>query len=273
MSRLFRCVTLSLCVVALSRAGFRAAAADKRPPQPAQGTPAATAPPLAPAAFARGETLVYTAMLNELPAGDAEVRLRQERQDGREVYRVTAQARTSELIDYLYRLRGTADGMFTTEGFTPLLFRLAYNHNDRPREMGVRYDPAAKMLLGSAKKRERVKERSVPAGDVYDPITAFYWLRGRDLTPGKPLQVEVFTGKARYRVAALVVKKEDVPLISGMRPAIRLHPAVFSLDEAPQENLLPPETTLWVTADETHTPLKLESFMPIGRLVVELNNN
>jgi len=50
---------------------------------------------LAPAAFARGETLAYTAMLNELPAGDAEVRLRQERQDGREVYRVTAQASTS----------------------------------------------------------------------------------------------------------------------------------------------------------------------------------
>ena len=70
-----------------------------------------------------------------------------------------------------------------------------------------------------------------------------------------------------------MVKKEDVPLTSGVRPAIRLHPAVFSLDEAPQENLLPPETTLWVAADETHTPLKLESFMPIGRLVVELNNN
>ena len=58
-----------------------------------------------------------------------------------------------------------------------------------------------------------------------------------------------------------------------MRPAIRLHPAVFSLDEAPQENLLPPETTLWVTADAAHTPLKFESFMPIGRLVVELNND
>ncbi|MGH8007392.1 MAG: DUF3108 domain-containing protein, partial [Candidatus Binatia bacterium] len=80
-----------------------------------------------------------------------------------------------------------------------------------------------------------------------------------------------FTGKERYRIAAQVIRKENVLLTTGTRPALRLHPAVFSLDDAPQENLLPQETTLWVTTDATHTPLKLESFLPIGRLVVELS--
>ncbi|MBI3303510.1 MAG: DUF3108 domain-containing protein [Deltaproteobacteria bacterium] len=270
MSRLLRCVTLSLLGVAVSLASFPAPAADKRPPQPAAAAPAQAR--VVPAVFARGETLAYTATLNELPAGDVEIRLRKERQDEREVYRITAQARTGELIDYLYRLRGSADGTFTANGFTPLLFRLTYTEGERQRELGVRYDPAAKTLRGSMKKRERVKERSVPAVDVYDPITALYLLRSRDLTPGTPLQVEVFTGKERYRIVAQVVRKEDVQLTSGVRPAIRLHPEVFSLDDAPQENLLPQETTLWVTVDGTHTPLKLESFVPIGKVVVELSN-
>jgi len=272
MSRVFRYVTLSLVVIALSLAGFPAPAADKRPAGPASTTPSVTQSRLlVPPIFAQGETLTYTATLNDLPAGDSEIRLRQERQDGREVYRATVQARSNEWIDYLYRLRGTADGMFTTNGFTPLLFHLAYTEGERQRELTVRSDVAAKMLLGSVKRREREKERAVPAKDVYDPLSAFYRLRSSALTPGKPLQIEVFTGKERYRITAHVVRKEDVQLTSGVRLAIRIHPMVFSLDSAPDKNLLPQETTLWVSVDETHTPLKLESFVPLGRVLVELS--
>ncbi|MGH7963681.1 MAG: DUF3108 domain-containing protein [Candidatus Binatia bacterium] len=257
---------LSLFIIAFF-SGFPTFAADRR----SQVTPTAPQSRLVPGAFARGESLTYTALLNELPAGDAAIRLRKEQQSGRDVYRATVQANSSEWVDYLVRLRSAADGMFTASGFTPLRFHLTYTYGERQRELGVRYDPAAKMLLGSAKRRDREKERTVPAANAYDPVTAFYFLRSSNLTPGKPLQVEVFTGKERYRIAAQVIRKENVLLTTGTRPALRLHPAVFSLDDAPQENLLPQETTLWVTTDATHTPLKLESFLPIGRLVVELS--
>src|SRR5712692_891850 len=271
MSEVLRSVALSLSVVALILPGFLAQAVDKRPPRPAVAPPAPSQPRTTAAAFARQETLSYTALLNELPAGDAEIRLRKEQQDGREVYRVTGQARTNELIDYLYRLRGTAEGMFTVNGLTPLLFRLTYTDNGRPRELTVRYDSKTKTLQGSVKKKDKVTERSVPATEVYDPSAALYLFRSTDLTPGKQFQVEVFTGKERYRITAQVIRKEDVQLTSGTRLALRLHPMVFSLDNAPQKNLLPDETTLWVATDAAHTPLKLESFVPIGQVVVELS--
>jgi Protein of unknown function (DUF3108) len=271
MSDLLRSATVSLSVVLLILSGFPAQAADKRSPRPAVASPAPSQPRTTSTAFAREETLSYTALLNELPAGDAEIRLRKEQQDGREVYRVTGQARTNELIDYLYRLRGTAEGMFTANDLTPLLFRLTYRDNGRPRELAVRYDPNTKTLQGSVKKKDKVTERSVPATEVYDPSTALYLFRSTDLTPGKPFQVEVFTGKERYRITAQVIRKENVQLTSGTRPALRLHPMAFSLDDAPQKNLLPDETTLWVATDASHTPLKLESFVPIGQVVVELS--
>ncbi len=271
MSEVLRSVALSLSVVALILPGFLARAADKHPPRPAAVTPAPSQSHTASAVFTQGETLSYTALLNELPAGDAEIRLRKEQQDGREVYRVTGQARTNELIDYLYRLRGTAEGMFTANGLTPVLFHVAYTDNDRPRELDVRYDAKTKTLQGSIKRKDRVTERSVPATDVYDPSTALYLFRNTELTPGKPFQVEVFTGKERYRITAQVIRKENVQLTSGPRPALRLHLMIFSLDDAPQKNLLPDETTLWVATDATHTPLKLESFVPIGQVVMELS--
>ena len=270
MFGLRRSVVLSLCVVVSSLAGFSLQAADKRPLHPA-ATPAPPQSRSTAASFASGETLTYTAVLNELPAGDAEVRLRKEQQDGHDIYRVTGQARTNELIDYLYRLRGTVEGVFTTNSLTPLLFHLAYTDNGRSRALGVHYDPKAQTLLGSTKRQDKVTERSVPAINVYDPVTALYLLRSSELTPGKSFQVEVFTGKERYRISAQVVRKETVHLTSGVRPALRLHPMVFSLDDAPQKNLLPDETTLWVALDATHIPLKLESFVPIGQVVVELS--
>jgi hypothetical protein len=259
-------------LVLLVLTGFPTRAADTHPPRSTAVTPASAQPQTVSALFARGEALSYTALLNQLPAGDAEIRLHKEQQDGREIYRVTGQARTNELIDYLYRLRGTAEGMFTANGLTPVLFRLAYtDNNDRQRELAVHYDAETKTLQGSVKRKNKVTERSVPAIDIYDPSTALYLFRSADLIPGKPFQVEVFTGKERYRITAQVVRTEDVQLTSGIRPALRLHPMVFSLDDASQKNLLPDETTLWVATDATHTPLKLESFVPIGQVVVELS--
>lgn len=239
------------------------------PKKPAAAAPTLTKTP--PLVFASGETLAYTATLNELPAGDGELRLRQEQQDGREVYRFTAHARSNELVDYLYHRRDTAEALFTATNYMPMFFRVQSKENERQREYGVQYDPQTQQLIGRVTRRDRTKERTLPAGAVYDPVSALYLLRSRNFLPGATLEAEIFTGKEHYRVLAQVVGKETVELSSGRRSAIRLHPEVFSLDNASPNNLLPSETTLWVTTDATHTPLKIESYLPLGRVVVELN--
>lgn len=229
-------------------------------------TPAKTVPLV----FAQGERLSYTATLNELPAGEGELSLRKERNDGRDVYRFTAQARSNELVDYLYRRRDTAEALFTAATYMPVFFRVRSTENERQREYGVQYDPQTQTLVGQMKRRNRMKERTLPAGTVYDPVSALYLLRSQSFLPGAILEAEVFTGRDHYRVRARVIGKERIALGTEHRQAIRLQPEVFSLDKASQENLLPSETTLWVTADATHTPLKIESYLPLGRVVVEL---
>jgi hypothetical protein len=249
-------------------------AETKRPQRlttvPEHPVKASTPAKVAPLVFAQGERLSYIATLNELPAGEGELSLRKERSDGQEVYRFTAQARSNELLDYLYRRRDTAEAMFTAATYLPMFFRVRSTENERQREYGVQYDPQTQTLVGQMKRRNRLKERTLPAGTVYDPVSALYLLRSQSFLPGAVLEAEVFTGKDHYRVRARVIGKERIALSTEQRQAIRLQPEVFSLDKASQENLLPPETTLWVTADATHTPLKIESYLPLGRVVVEL---
>jgi uncharacterized protein DUF3108 len=265
-------ITLSFSAAALALFHLTAWAAEKRALQPQATASLSTQVHQMPVAFAKGEMLSYIALLNELPAGDGELRLHKEQQENREVYRATAQARTSELVDLLLHLSGTADGTFAANGFNPLVFRLIYSQRERSREFGVRYDPASKTLVGTTKKREQIKERAEPATGVYDPLSAFYLLRSHDLTPGAFQQVDVFTGKDRYRFTVHVVRREEVKLVSGVRPALRLHLESISLSDGSQRNLLPTETTAWVTPDEAHVPLKFESALPIGWFVMEIKD-
>lgn len=234
--------------------------------------PTSQAQPLAPdALFTQGETLTYTAKLNELPAGDGEIRLRKIQQSGQDVYQVTARGRTNELVDVLFNIRGEADGLFAANGFSPISFRFAFTERDRSHELGVRYDAATNTLIGLAKKKERARERREPAAAVYDPFSAFYLLRSRDLTPGSSQQIAVFTGKDRYQLTAHVVRQERILLLDDERAAVRLHLEGFKATDGGRKNALPQETTLWVSPDPRHVPLKLESFLPFGQFVAELN--
>lgn len=252
--------------------GFCAAAwaADTQTPPRTSAAPAQTQLSTA-ALFSRGEALTYLAKLNELPAGDGEIRLRKTQQDGQEVYQVTARGRTNELVDMLFNIRGEANGVFAASGFSPISFRFAFTERERPQELGVRYDPATKTLIGVTRKKNRAKERSEPASEVYDPFSAFYLLRSRDLTPGSSQQIAVFTGKDRYHITAHVVRKENLFLIDKEQPAVRLHLEGYKATNGMRQNEFPEETSLWVSPDPTHVPLKLESVLPFGLFAVELN--
>ncbi|MGE0826693.1 MAG: DUF3108 domain-containing protein [Candidatus Binatia bacterium] len=250
--------------------------AEKRPLHalPTHATPRATVPASptpAPSPFAAGERLTFSAFFNALPAGDGEFLLRRERQaDGIEAFRFIGQARTNELIDVLYKRRDSAEAVFGLRDYLPGSFRLLSREGSRRREYTVRYDPDTKTLRGSAKKRKRTSEQSLVATNVYDPVSALYLLRSRELVPGKPIAVTLFTGKGRYRFVAQVVKRETVLVNNQEHQALRLRPQIFSLDKNLAKNILPEETNFWVSADALHTPLKLESATTWGWITVEL---
>ena len=262
------CVTLGADSAFAERKLVRRLPVKQNVPQKADPVqPKSLAPP---SIFAQGETLRFSATFNQLEAGSGEVQLRREQTDGREVFRFSGKARTSEWIDYLYKRRDSADARFEIKDYSPFSFLMSSREGDRRREYEVRYDPQTKMLVGSVKRKNRTREQSLPVGNVYDPVSALYLLRSRELVPGTPVETQIFTGKGLYRFTAEVLEKETIEVDGRKRPALRLHPEMYSLEKDTHENILPQETTLWVSADPTHIPLKIESGTVWGWIVVEL---
>jgi hypothetical protein len=238
---------------------------------PQKAAPVQPKPLAPPSIFAQGETLRFSATFNQLEAGSGEVQLRREQTDGREVFRFSGKARTSEWIDYLYKRRDSADARFEIKDYSPFSFLMSSREGDRQRDYEVQYDPQTKTLVGRVKRRNRTREQSLSVGNVYDPVSALYLLRSRALVPGTPVETQIFTGKGLYRFTAKVLEKETIEVDGRKRPALRLHPELYSLEKDTHENILPQETTLWVSADPTHIPLKLESGTMWGWIVVELD--
>ena len=239
---------------------------------PQKADPAQSKPPNTSSIFAQGEMLRFSATFNQLEAGGGEIRLRKERQaDGHDTFRFTGRAQTSEWVDLLYKRRDNADATFGMSDYSPRSFLLLSREGDRDREYGVRYDPQTKMLIGSVKRKNRIREYSLPAGNIYDPVSALYLLRSRNLVPGVPIETQVFTGRSHYRFVAQVLEKEIIEVAGKKQSALRLHPQVYSLEKDTHENILPKETTLWVSADPAHIPLKFESETIWGWIVVELD--
>lgn len=269
-------VVFALCIGLASEAALAVNQPVWRQPVkrkvPQKATPAQPKPVLPPSIFAQGETLRFSATFNQLDAGGGDVQLRKEKlSDGREVFRFSGKARTSEWVDLLYKRRDSADATFGLGDYSPLSFLLLSREGDRRREYSVRYDPTTKALIGSVKRKNRVREQSLPAGKVYDPISALYLLRSRELVSGTSIETQVFTGRGHYRFVAQVVGKETIEVDGKKRAALRLQPEVYSLDKDTNENILPQETTLWVSADPLHIPLKLESGTTWGWIIVELD--
>ena len=135
----------------------------------------------------------------------------------------------------------------------------------------MRYNPETKTLIGTTKRKERSREQRESDVGLYDPISAFYVLRSHELTAGASQQVNVFTGKDRYQIIAHVVRKENIVLEEREHPTLRLHLEGFRADDSNRKNVFPEQTTLWVSPDALHVPLRLESLLPLGVFVMELN--
>ena len=273
--RFLTLIALVLYVTLIADAAFAVSEPVRRLPVkrkvPQKAAPVQPKSLTPPSIFAQGETLRFSATFNQLEAGSGEVQLRREQADGREVFRFSGKARTSEWIDYLYKRRDSADARFEIKDYSPFSFLMSSREGDRRREYEVQYDPQTKTLVGSVKRKNRTREQSLPAGNVYDPVSALYLLRSRALVPGTPVETQIFTGKGLYRFTVKVLEKETIEVDGRKRPALRLHPELYSLEKDTHENILPQETTLWVSADPTHIPLKIESGTVWGWIVVELD--
>jgi hypothetical protein len=222
--------------------------------------------------FEDGEKEVYQATWNGMiSVATAEIHTVPAVVDGKKVYQVRVEAKTSRTLDLIWRMRDTISSTFDAKSLSPSHFTFNQRENSRVIDTDARFNPASKQWAVNrqqAGKKPRVYR--FDSNNTLDPITAVYLARSVHFKVGDKLYFKVFGGRYQYLLELLVEGKEQVALRSGKSvEAYRIIPRVQNITKKGYASRFN-EATIWISTDERRVPVKLSSKIAFGSVQLEL---
>jgi hypothetical protein len=221
--------------------------------------------------FEGGEKEVYRASWNGLVSvATAEISTVPTIIDGKKVYRVQVEAKSSGMLDFIWKMSDTITTTFDAKALSPARFTFSQRENSKVIDTEARLDHTRKRWAVNrqqAGKRPNIYE--FDAQNTLDPITAVYLARSVDFKVGDRLYFRIFGGRYQYLLELLVEKKEPIELAAGKIEAYRIVPRIQNLTKNGYAERLN-EATIWISADERRLPVRLSSKIAFGSVHLEL---
>jgi hypothetical protein len=222
--------------------------------------------------FDGGEKEVYQATWNGMiSVATAEVHTVPKVIDGKKVYQVRVEAKTTAALDLIWRMRDTISSTFEAKGLLPTRFTFNQRENSRVIDTEARFNPTTNQW---AVNRQQVGKKNrlynFDSNNTLDPITAVYLARSTDFKVGDKLYFKVFGGRYQYLLELFVEKKEPVAMKSGKTiEAYRIIPRVQNITKNGYASRLN-EAIVWISADERRLPVKMSSKIAFGSVQMDL---
>jgi len=215
---------------------------------------------------------VYKASWNGLFAvATAEINTTPTLVDGKKAYQVRVEAKTSKVLDLIWKMRDTITSTFDARALLPARFTFKQRENSKVIDTDARYNIATKRWLVNRQQiGKRAKIYEFDAQNTLDPITAVYLARSVDFKVGDRLYFKIFGGRYQYLLELVVERKEPVELESGtVVEAYRIIPRIQNITKNGYAGRLN-DATIWISADERRLPVKLSSKITFGTVYLEL---
>lgn len=232
-------------------------------------------PPLPPLAgaqgreipFAPGERLTFQVRWAFIRAGEGTLEIHpMTRVNGSRSYHFSFTARTSELADLFYKVRDRIDA-YTDEAMTRSLLYTKRRDGKRNRRVAVDFDWQANKARYTDIGEKRKPIDVLPGS--FDPLSVFYAFRLFELHEGLELQLPVTDGKKCVTGKATVIRRETVQVRGTLYDTFLVEPDLEHLGGV-FEKKMDSKLKIWVTADGSSTPVRIESEVIVGSFVAEL---
>jgi hypothetical protein len=222
--------------------------------------------------FESGEKEVYRATWNGMiSVATAEIHTTPVLVDGKRVYKVRVEAKTSRAVDLIWKMRDTITSTFDAKMMAPSHFNFSQRENSRVIETDAKFDPGTKSwAVNRQQLGKRTKIYQFDSNNTLDPITAIYLARSTDFKVGDRLYFKLFGGRYQYLLELLIEKKEPVELESGkVVEAYRVIPRIQNTTKNGYAGRLN-DAVIWLSADQRRLPIKLSSNTIFGTVYLDL---
>lgn len=221
-----------------------------------------------PAPFSPGEKLVFELRWEFIPAGQATLQvLPPAERDGVPVRHFVLTARTNGFLDTFYKVRDRIESFADLDMSHSVFYKKRQREGKTRRDIEVRFDWAA----GTAHYTNFGKPRDpLPLKPgTFDPLSAFYFVRTLSLAPDMVVERPVTDGKKNVIGQVTVATRETITVKGKRYDTYRLSPDLRDVGGV-FEKTEDAEMDVWVTADERHIPVRIQSSVVVGDFIAEL---
>lgn len=248
--------------------GVRAAAlapapAEKLPPDITLPSYKPGIPPFHP-----GQRLSYQASWVGIPAATADVQLSKDKKDP-SMLLAQVSVKTNAAVDVLFKMRDSLVERVHPDSLQPEKMYIRQSENKRLNDFNVSFDRQAGVvtMVKSNRKGKQVREFISP--EPWGPLSGSIMALSQPLAVGERYVFDVFTGTTRYVLDFKVVRREKITTALGTFDALRLVPGVLYDSSGKLKNSAT-ATTIWVTADQRHLPVRAEARAFVGWVRADL---
>jgi hypothetical protein len=177
---------------------------------------------------------------------------------------------SSRVVDPLYRMRDYFRENFSRESLQPIDMYLLQHEKSRLDEWNVTFDHNEHLVTSIKRNRHgRTWTRRFSGGDPWGPFSGAMMALSQPLKSGQTYTFDVFSGGNRYVFAFTVAKHERLTTALGTFDTLRIEPSVVWLSEGSFRTQAR-ETTVWITDDARHLPVRIASSVFIGEIRADL---
>jgi Protein of unknown function (DUF3108) len=233
------------------------------PPEVKAKVPAYTPGPIP---FHDGEQLMFQATWAGIPAAQARIEFHKSAKDR---WIGETWIETNAFADLFYKMRDYMKESMASDTLHSSGVYLVQHENSRLNYYDVTMDRPAQMVTMTKKNHKGTTSREYIASDPWGPISGAMMALTQSFEPGKTYAFDVFSGSQRYVFAFEVEQREKIHLALGDFDAWRIVPDVWYVSDGELRSEAH-GTTLWISADARHLPLRIQAQAYIGYVRADL---
>lgn len=222
-----------------------------------------------PIPFHDGEQLVYQASWVGIPAAQARLEFHKAQKNDQNRWLGEIWIETNAFADLFYKMRDYMKESMADDTLHSSGVYLVQHEKSRLNYYDVTIDRHTQIVTMTKKNHKGTQSKEYIASDPWGPISGAMMALTQDFAPGKTYAFDVFSGSQRYVFAFVVDRREKIHLDMGDFDAWKVVPDVWYVSDGELRSEAH-GTTLWISADDRHLPLRIQSQAYIGYVRADL---
>lgn len=181
--------------------------------------------------------------------------------------KITSQVHSAPLISTFYKVEDYAESQVING--TSSFFKIKQREGRKRGNKETFFDATNKKITHINHIKGTKDEHTINAENLWDVMSGFYYLRTQKLNVGETVYINVFDSNKFYKAEVEVLRKDKVVMSDEKElDAVVVKPRLKS--EGLFENK--GDISVWLSDDDMKIPLKVETEVPIGKVVAELKS-